>query len=52
MNDILQKLLRLKTPVKIAATAGVIAIIAVAYYMLFYMDLQDQIKGAKSSNAA
>jgi len=47
MNDILQKLLRLKTPVKIAATAGVIAIIAVAYYMLFYMDLQDQIKGGE-----
>jgi type IV pilus assembly protein PilO len=47
MNDILQKLLRLKTPVKIAATAGVIVIIAVVYYMLFYMDLQDQIKGGE-----
>ena len=47
MNDVLQKLLRLKTPVKIAATAGVIALIAVVYYMLFYMDLQDQIKGGE-----
>jgi type IV pilus assembly protein PilO len=47
MNDILQKLLRLKTPVKIAATAGVIALIAVVYYMLFYMDLQDAIKGGE-----
>jgi len=48
MNDILQKLLRLKTPVKFAATAGVIALIAVVYYMLFYMDLQDQIKGGEA----
>ena len=47
MNDILQKLLRLKTPVKVAATAGLVALIGVVYYMLFYMDLQDQIKGAE-----
>ena len=33
MNDILQKLLRLKTPVKIAATAGVIVLIAVVNQM-------------------
>jgi type IV pilus assembly protein PilO len=47
MNDILQKLLRLKTPVKVAATAGLVALIGVVYYMLFYMDMQDQIKGAE-----
>ena len=47
MNDILQKLLRLKTPVKVAATAGVIVLIGVVYYMLFYMDLQDQIKAGE-----
>jgi len=44
MNEILQKILRLKTPVKIAATAGLIVVIVVVYYMLFYMDLQDQIR--------
>ncbi|HJX51512.1 MAG TPA: type 4a pilus biogenesis protein PilO [Polyangia bacterium] len=47
MNDILQKLLRLKTPVKIAATAGLVALIGVVYYMLFYMDMQDQIKAGE-----
>ena len=47
MNDILQKLLRLKTPAKIAATAGLVVLIGVVYYMLFYMDLQDQIKGSE-----
>jgi type IV pilus assembly protein PilO len=47
MNDILQKLLRLKTPVKIAATLGIIAGIVVVYYMLFYMDMQDQIKAGE-----
>ena len=47
MNDILQKLLRLKTPAKIGATAGLVVLIVVVYYMLFYMDLQDQIKGTE-----
>jgi type IV pilus assembly protein PilO len=44
MNDILQKILRLKTPVKIAITAGLMAAIVGIYYMMFFMDLQDQIK--------
>ncbi|HEX7597316.1 MAG TPA: type 4a pilus biogenesis protein PilO [Polyangia bacterium] len=47
MNDILQKVLRLKTPVKIAATAGLIVAIAAIYYLMFYMDLQDQIKAGE-----
>jgi type IV pilus assembly protein PilO len=47
MNDLLQKLLRLKTPVKVAATAGLIVAIGVVYYMLFFMDLQDQIKAGE-----
>ena len=47
MNDVLQKLLRLKTPVKVASTAGIIVVIVVVYYMLFYMDLQDQIKAGE-----
>jgi type IV pilus assembly protein PilO len=48
MNDFLQKLTRLKTPVKIAATAGLVAIILGVYGGLFYLDIEDQIKGARS----
>jgi type IV pilus assembly protein PilO len=46
MNNFLQKLLRLKTPVKIAATLGLIAVILGAYGGLFYLDIEDQIKAA------
>ena len=48
MNDFLQKLARLKTPVKIAATAGVVALILGVYGGLFYLDVEDQIKGART----
>jgi len=48
MNNFLQKLLRLKAPVKIAATLGVIVLIVGAYGGLFYLDIQDQIKGAQA----
>jgi type IV pilus assembly protein PilO len=48
MNDFLQKLTRLKTPVKIAATAGLVALILGIYGGLFYLDIQDQIKGAQA----
>jgi type IV pilus assembly protein PilO len=48
MNNFLQKVLRLKTPVKIAATIGVIVLIAGAYGGLFYMDIEDQISGARA----
>ena len=48
MNDFLQKLTRLKTPVKIAATAGLVAIILGVYGGLFYLDVEDQIKGARA----
>lgn len=47
MNDFLQKLTRLKTPVKIAVTAGLVALILGIYGGLFYLDIQDQIKGAQ-----
>ena len=47
MNDILQKILRLKTPVKIAITGGLMAAIVGIYYMMFFMDLQDQIKAGE-----
>ena len=48
MNDFLQKLTRLKTPVKIAATAGLMAVILGIYGGLFYLDIEDQIKGARN----
>jgi type IV pilus assembly protein PilO len=48
MNNILQKLLKLKTPVKIAITAALMLVIAGAYGGLFYMDIEDQIKGARA----
>jgi type IV pilus assembly protein PilO len=48
MNDALQKLLRLKTPIKIAITAGVVLAIFGVYGGLFYLDMQDQIKGARA----
>jgi type IV pilus assembly protein PilO len=47
MNDFLQKILRLKTPVKIAITGGLMAAIVGIYTMMFYMDLQDQIKAGE-----
>jgi type IV pilus assembly protein PilO len=46
MNDFLQKLTRLKTPIKIAATAALVAIILGVYGGLFYLDIEDRIKGA------
>lgn len=48
MNDFLQKLTRLKTPIKLAITAGLVAVILAIYGGLFYLDIQDQIKGAQS----
>ena len=48
MNDFLQKLTRLKTPVKIAITAGLVAVILGIYGGLFYLDIEDQIKGARN----
>ena len=48
MNNFLQKLTRLKTPIKIAITAGLVAVILGIYGGLFYLDIQDQIKGAQA----
>jgi type IV pilus assembly protein PilO len=49
MNNVLQTILKQKTPVKLAATAGVIIVILGAYGGLFYLDLQDQIKSGRSA---
>lgn len=48
MNNVLQKLTRLKTPVKIGITAGLVVAILGIYGGLFYLDIQDQIKGART----
>jgi type IV pilus assembly protein PilO len=48
MNDVLQKVLRLKTPIKIAITGGLVAAIFGIYGGMFYLDIQDQIKGART----
>jgi type IV pilus assembly protein PilO len=48
MNDFLQKLHRLKTPIKIAITLGLVLAIIGVYGGLFYLDIQDQIKGARA----
>ena len=51
MNNFLQKLLRLKTPIKIAATLGLMIVIVGAYGGLFYLDIEDQIKAAHNRAA-
>jgi type IV pilus assembly protein PilO len=48
MNDVIAKLLRLKTPIKVAIPFGVLAVIGVLYYILFYMDLSDAITAQQS----
>ncbi len=48
MNNVLQKLTRLKTPVKIGITAGLVVAILGIYGGVFYLDIQDQIKAARS----
>jgi type IV pilus assembly protein PilO len=52
MNDIIAKLLRLKTPIKVAIPFGVVVVIGVLYYILFYMDLSDAITAQQSRSKA
>jgi type IV pilus assembly protein PilO len=47
MNELATKLMKLKTPLKAAVTAGVLLAIGGAYYFLYYMDLSDQIAAQK-----
>ena len=49
MNDLIAKLLKLKTPVKIALVAGVIAVIAGGYYQFAYADLSSAVDSAKDA---
>lgn len=47
MNQFLERLLKLKLAIKVGITAGVVALIVGAYYMIVFTDLQEQIEGAK-----
>ncbi len=52
MNDFLDKLVRLKTVAKLGITVGVIAAVVGIYYMLFFVDLEEQIAASKSRKDA
>lgn len=43
MNELVAKILKLKTPAKIGLVFGIGAAIAGIYYVLFYQDLSDQV---------
>ncbi len=46
MNELVGKLLKLKTPLKAAVTAGLLVVVMAAYYFLFYTDLSQDITSA------
>lgn len=50
MNELITKLLRLKTPVKAAATAGVLVVLFGVYYIMYYMDLSEQIAAGRAAH--
>ena len=49
MNELIAKLLKLKTPHKVAVAAGACLVIAGLYYQFFYADLCDSIANAETS---
>jgi len=49
MNELVTKLMRLKWPLKVAATAGLLVALSAAYYFLFYTDLSADIASAKTN---
>ena len=51
MNELVTKLMRLKMPLKVAVTAGILAAIFGVYYFLFYGDLAQDIASAKQGQA-
>ena len=52
MNELISKLLKLKTPQKIAVTAMAVAVLFGGYYQLFYADISDGIAAAESARTA
>jgi type IV pilus assembly protein PilO len=49
MNELIAKILKLKTPAKIGLVAGVIAVIAGGYYQFFYADLSSSVDSARDA---
>lgn len=49
MNELVNKLMKLKPPFKAALTAAVLAAIGAIYYFMFYQDLSDDIDQARSA---
>ena len=52
MNEIIAKLLKLKTPAKIGITAAVAVAICGLYYVAFYQDVDESITRARASQEA
>jgi type IV pilus assembly protein PilO len=52
MNDIIAKILRLKTLHKIGVTMGAMLVVGLIYYSLFYGDLEAEIQTAQSQSAS
>ena len=48
MNEIVRKLLKLKTPAKIGVTAAAVLAIGLLFYQLLYSDVADDIKKARA----
>jgi type IV pilus assembly protein PilO len=51
MNELLRKLLKLSTPKKIGATAGLIAVLGLMDYQFFYSDTAGRIGSARAHQA-
>jgi type IV pilus assembly protein PilO len=51
MNELVTKVMRLKAPLKVAVTAGVLALFGAVYYFLFYTDLAADIASANQGQA-
>ena len=51
MNELVTKLMRLKAPLKVAVTAGVLVLFGAIYYFLFYTDLAADIASANQGQA-
>jgi type IV pilus assembly protein PilO len=49
MNELIAKLLKLKTPAKIGVVAGVIAVIVGGYYQFAYADLSSAVDSARDA---
>ena len=46
MNELVEKLTKLKTPLKAAVTAGAVLVVGALYYFLFYADMSQDIASA------